>query len=151
MKILFVLILCTFWKSHRAQEFTVTKATSQGWAGGVCCRTGVNYHINFSTSDTVAKFDLDTLWIGERFFLLDKKQNNPATITLKNGKKIISISVGTSCDERNDYLIEKKIEEKKPKAPKYAGVACVIYRDKKNAVKHFVVEKFEALMFLAYP
>ena len=151
MRILIVLILCVIGKCQHAQEFTLSKATSQEWSGGVCCRTGVNYNISFSTKDTLTKFELDTLWIEDKFFLLNKKQNDATKITLKNGQKIISISVGTSHDERSEYLNEKKTEEKRPNSPIYKGAACVIYRDKKNKVKYFVVEKFDALMFIAYP
>ena len=151
MRILFVLIFCVIGKCQHAQEFALMRATSQGWSGGVCCRTGVNYNISFSTKDTLTKFELDTLWIEDNFFLLNKKQNNPTTVTLKNGKKIISVWAGTSHDERNDYLIENKIVEKKLKAPKFQGAACIIYHDKKNKVKYFIVEKFEELVPLAYP
>lgn len=46
-----------------SQSIKVISATSQGWAGGVCCRTGINYHIQLQISDKRKTIKLDSLWM----------------------------------------------------------------------------------------
>ncbi len=45
------------------QSLKVVSATSQGWAGGICCATGVNYHINLQLIRTKLPIILDTIWL----------------------------------------------------------------------------------------
>lgn len=46
-----------------SQQIKVISATSQGWAGGVCCRTGINYNIQLRILNPKHSLKLDSLWM----------------------------------------------------------------------------------------
>jgi hypothetical protein len=46
-----------------SQQIKVISATSQGWADGVCCSTGINYTIQIEILRMKPHVKLDSLWM----------------------------------------------------------------------------------------
>jgi len=149
--ILLLLIAC---KNIKSQTITVNSATSQEWAGGVCCTTGTNYQIQLKVTGVEKKFKLDTLWIGMNYFVLDETNGYSVIKNERNGELYYTLNAGISQnrDER-DYDIKEEIKKvKKPvTSPKYSGSACIVYSDNNKKKTLIEIVSFKELPYLAYP
>lgn len=157
MKIGFhLLFLLGFSSLLKSQALTVTNSTEQSWAGGVCCATGTNYQIQLKVTEADKKFKLDTLWIGDRPFVLDEKNGYSVIKSERDGALYYTLNAGVSENRyERDYELDlkKEIKEVKEitKAPKYSGVACIVYTDNNKMKKLIEISDFKEKSFLAYP
>jgi hypothetical protein len=146
-----ILMAISFCSSLQSQTITLNNATSQGWAGGMCCATGTRYQISITVDSTDKKFRLDTLWIGQQFFALDKTDGYTVIANHTDGKSAYTINVGISSNHyREDDIDLKKEIISIVKAPIYTGEACLVYHTNKMR-KQFEIKEFKELPYLAYP
>ncbi len=146
-----ILIVISFYSSLQAQTITLNNATSQDWAGGMCCATGTRYQISLIVDLPDKKFKLDTLWIGQQFFALDKTDGYTVIANHTEGKTAYTINVGISSNHyREDHIDLKKEIILVVKAPIYSGEACLVYHSNKIR-KQFEIKEFKELPYLAYP
>lgn len=154
MKTVFSILLLFFaCSSFKSQTFVINSATSQDWAGGVCCSSGTNYQISLSTENTDKKIRFDSLWIGQKAFALNEKDGYSVVCNRNAEKTSYTIHAGISYNRHGDYDSDKIIEvEKKPieKAPSYSGVALIIYHVNKER-KVLEIASIKELPYLAYP
>lgn len=135
----FVLLLSAF--HGKCQE--IIKATSQGWAGGVCCVSGTNYSVTFLLKDTPKTIEVDGVYLqntGKLYCTL----SHP--LVQKEGT-YYTVNFPTRFDE-NDRYIEKEITVVERRA--FEGKALILLTVDKKAVE-IIVNEFEYLDFLAYP
>ena len=157
MKTIFsILLLLGLSQNFKSQTIIVNSATSQDWAGGVCCTSGTNYQINLKVTGAGKKFKLDTLWIGEKYFLLDETNGYSVIKTESNGEVYYTLNAGISENKyKGDYGFDLKKEikkvEKKATAPKYSGSACIVYIDNNKKKNLIEIAAFKELPYLAYP
>lgn len=157
MKAVFSIFLTlSLFQTLKSQTITINSATSQGWAGGVCCATGTNYQIQLKVTGADKKFKLDTLWIGEKYFLLDKTNAYSVVKSERNGEVYYSLNAGISENKNERYFnLERKEDVKDVKEivspPKHSGSACVIYTDNNKKKKIIEIASFKELPYLAYP
>lgn len=149
--ILFLFVILFSNLNLKSQTFKVHSATSQDWAGGVCCASGTNYQIVLVTDRTEEKIRIDSLWIGQKLFALNDKDGYSVVCNKNSEKTFYTINVGVSTNRYGDYEIDP-IDDKKTieKAPKYSGAGLLIYHINK---KRMVIEilSFKELPYLAYP
>lgn len=152
MKTVILLLFLAIIHTFSAQTITITNATKQSWAGGICCATGTNYQISLKVSGIEKKFKLDTLWIGQKWFELSE-QNSSLVKSERNGEVYYTINAGIS---ENRYYKSIDIEEKIVPvktvfSPAYTGAACIQYRDNNRQKQLLSIKEFKELDFLAYP
>lgn len=146
-----ILIAVSFYSSFQAQTITLNNATSQSWAGGMCCATGTNYQISLIVDSPDKNFKLDTLWIGRQFFAMNQNDGYTVIANHTKGKSAYTINVGISSNHyREEYIDLKKEITPIVKAPIYSGEACLVYHSNKIR-KQFEIKDFKELPYLAYP
>lgn len=123
---------------------TVLKATSQGWAGGVCCVSGTNYSVVFELSKSIKKFEVDSVYV---------KAYGWAPITLHSeysvdNKRRINVSFESRRNEYDPYLYDRAVLI--PFIRNFEGEALIILKVNGKRVDK-TISSFEELMFLAYP
>lgn len=127
-----------------AQSIQVKSATSQHWAGGICCRHGVNYTINLKVIRNKTAILLDTLWLeGYGKSLADyniKKANKSDTLS-------IEILDGISFD---DGMIDFEVNPKHVYDGTKMGI-LLEYRIGKKKISLNLSRLIIDLEFLAYP
>lgn len=120
---------------------TVSKATSQGWAGGACCVSGTNYSITISGSEEILKdFKVNSVCIGGNKFDTSMVTVNAYT---KENIKYIILSMGIV---NSEYPRDFKIIDKTPPCPDNE----VNFNGCKSSYT-LQIDKVEELMFVAYP
>lgn len=123
---------------------TVLKATSQGWAGGVCCVSGTNYSVVFELPKSIKKFEVDSVYLQTYGWI-------PSTLypeySVENERRI-NLSFGIRQDENSPYLYNEVLE--KPIIRNFEGAALIILKVNGKQVEK-TISSFEELMFLAYP
>lgn len=155
MKTIFsILLLFIACQNLKSQTITVNFATSQDWAGGVCCSSGTNFQINLKVTEAEKMFKLDTLWIDGKHFVLDETNGYSVVKSERNGELYFTLNAGISENRyERHYNLEKEIKEvKKPvKVPKYSGSACIVYTDNNKKKNLIEIATFKELPYLAYP
>lgn len=136
-----------------AQSFTLIKATSQRWAGGVAGHYGVNYYIELETSSS--KIKPDTVWINGEVYPINysgKDGMHIRSIDSVNHKIKFCINEGESHSDFNRQLkIPADTVAKKPKPIRhFDGVAMISYT-LKHKQRFFIVKNFTSLPPLNYP
>lgn len=113
-----ITMIITLWLTlhslAHSQQIYIGGGTQQRWAGGVCCRHGVNYNLSISIHRETKPFSLDTIWIDGQCHAIsginDKmKFKNDTTFQLQlsifydDRDKIYQIDVNTdnSCYDPN--------------------------------------------------
>ncbi len=138
----FIIIITIIISGNLFAQPKFVKATSQGWAGGMCCRTGTDYAITISgTKKELESLKIKSVCIGGMKF------ESPRTtlISTKTGTSFsLLINCGYSYDsaEENQSLIQKK--------PDSCNENCISYNKKLKEIKLKITE-VEALEFIAYP
>jgi hypothetical protein len=155
----FVLILaaCLSFNRSFAQHARVINSSEQSWSGGIAGRYGNNYSFTIEFSDCKQQPELDTLWVGGRFFkciLSDSLQQGNTRVKVNKKKKTVTfdINVGYSGDEyaeRNMRPGEKRPDQ--PKPPAYNGVALLQYSYKGKARKCAVANYKKVFPPINYP
>jgi hypothetical protein len=162
MKKLIIIILtihCSLFTIHCfSQDFKLIKATSQHWAGGVCCRYGINYVIQIETKSD--KFNPDTAWINGNYYPLDfSVRPYPLNTKKYDSLKhiyVFSFTVRESHDDAPHPYFNNNIPKVDSAAIKAApkkefkGAALITYQKKKKQCT-FVIKEFKVLPNLAYP
>lgn len=124
----------------------VTKATSQGWAGGMCCRTGINYVVNISLPKPVEKVELKAI------FLRGEGLIHGGIYSPGGDNQNFQVNFGTSEDYSRHVEQIIVIDKNKEllEMPYFSGEALIILLVKGKEVK-VEVDGFEALPYVAYP
>ena len=158
-KLLILLVsgLMTF-TALNAQKITELENTAQGWSGGVCCKSGVNYNFNLQFEGFKNEVIPDTIWVGGYGIFLsvtDSPLGYGANVQrTKTGKALkFRISVGTSHDEMDDFRHTGREPEKPKPAPiEFAGVALLSYHEKGSSQRCFyIVKTIKELEYQDYP
>ncbi|MEI6816823.1 MAG: hypothetical protein WCL14_09460 [Bacteroidota bacterium] len=141
-----------------AQEIKITNATSQNWSGGVCCRYGTKFVINFQTANVA--IIPDTVWINGYYYPLIFQEHALWGTTRKydslNRVFVFNVEAGESHDDaRSKYpefnqAAEDSVKKNYPKAPSFTGVALFTYPYKGKQCS-FTVKEFKRLKPLIYP
>ncbi|MFZ5553070.1 MAG: hypothetical protein ACOZCO_08140 [Bacteroidota bacterium] len=125
-----------------AQDFKVT-ATSQGWAGGICCRHGVNYSVTVTTG----KLDIDS--VNVMSVCIENKRYITSSLTVIKYKNSFTISFGYAAD---DHVYDGIDDEHIPK--KDNEISCdknlVIFK-LNGEMFSLKIENVTQLPYLAYP
>src|SRR5687767_793278 len=95
MKML-VVLWTIFPASVFSQQVKIISATKQGWAAGVCCRSGVNYNIQLQFFNMKERVELDSLWIDGNCVVLSKYNNKDLK---KSDSCYVIIQEGVSWDD----------------------------------------------------
>lgn len=141
-KTILLLLLTTSILSSNAQPKFV-KATSQGWAGGMCCRQGTNYVITISgTKKELEKLKVTSVCIGNMKF------DSPHT-TISNYNNDLNASLIINCNYSYDSH-EEDLNNEPQTVPEKCDELCVIYKTPKKKGK-ILITNVEALGFIAYP
>ncbi len=158
--ILSAFIICLWTMSFvHAQTVKELNNTAQGWSGGVCCRSGVNYNFNLEFTGFKNEPVPDTIWVGGECIPVtisdsttDRYYAN--TFRTRLGKTIkFHFSVGISHDEMDDFRhMGKEPEKPKPAPIQYTGVALVSWYQKGVTKRQFyVIKKVQELEYQSYP
>jgi len=145
MKTLLTLLICSISLLGSSQK--IIEATSQGWAGGVCCVTGTDYRVQISIKN-VKDWTIQETWLKGK-----SEPLNGQYFDLPNLKNQAEIFFNTSKNGALEIKLDKEEkEEKKEKIrkPSFEGAALIILKNEDKTVR-IEVEKFEILQFLAYP
>jgi hypothetical protein len=126
-------------------QLPTIRATTQGWAGGICCRSGTNYQVILTgKKETLDNFKAGSVCIGGLQF--ESEQINVSTTTVDN-KTVVYLNMSISHDEadmRPDLIIDKSAKQ----------TSCSTMQvNYSTGWKHhtIIIEKVEELEFLAYP
>jgi hypothetical protein len=120
------------------------KATSQGWAGGVCCRQGTDYVITLKgTKKEMEKIKINSVCIGGMKF--DSPQATPQYTTSDTLAHLI-IRCSYTHDEREfnpgDQIQKETVQ--------LCNELCLNYTLAKKEGK-VLITKVEELFYIAYP
>ena len=86
-----------------SQAIRLVSATCQRWAGGICCRSGINYHIQLKVAKRKALVKLDSLWMNGNCVDISKYNDhvNNKTSSLITLRESVSrengMTVGNEC------------------------------------------------------
>lgn len=126
----------------------VTKATSQRWAGGVCCRSGVSYVVTLSLEKPTKNVELYSVYL-RGYGWIKGGMYSPA-----GDDQHFQVSFGTYRDDSeiiDTYRIQPiKVEKKEEADLVFNGEALIVLKVNGKDVK-IEVDRFEALPHLAYP
>lgn len=125
---------------------TVVKATSQSWAGGVCCRTGTNFSVSIQVENGCKSIGLKEIWLKGEGLLTGIIY--PLAPIEKNGQ--VNITFRVSYDSNNYEIIRESIENRDEGMPEFEGDALILMI-MDNKEYQIIVKEFESLPYLAYP
>ncbi len=158
-KIIFVIaIFCIMNGDATAQRIKLITATSQHWAGGVCCRYGANY--NFVIQTKMNNITPDTVWVNGIFYPIifsddGQSRNAHKFDSLTHLHTYIFTAAEFHDDAKNSFLNQNK-ESKDSTAIKpvpikeFKGAAMITFQYKGKQCS-FVVKDFTKLTNLMYP
>lgn len=125
----------------KAQSVLLVEATSQGWAGGVCCRHGENFNIHLKILHGKTPVVLDSMWLNGYCFSL--KEYNTTT---KNQEKIsvINITQNIIIDDHLEIMNNKCFDSLK------TGVSFTYYINQRKKSMD-ITPYMKVLEYIAYP
>lgn len=133
--------ICIQQNNVNAQSINLIHATSQGWAGGVCCRQGENYNIQLKIVLGKTPVVLDSLWL--KGYCMSIAKYNPKKVR-QDETVYVTIMENIVTD---DYYIDPEI---KCYDPNKVGVSFTYYiRGKKKLMD--ITPYIKELEFIAYP
>ncbi|HYG53451.1 MAG TPA: hypothetical protein VD905_21330 [Flavobacteriales bacterium] len=144
LKILAIITLALLLSLNGFCQLPTIKATSQGWAGGVCCRTGTDYHITLTgKKGTLDNFKVTSVCISGLQFSSDQIRVSSVT----NGTETtVHLNMGVTRNEAEDRPDKIKEEVQQP--------ACTDMQVNYSTGKKrqtLIIGQVEALPFIAYP
>ena len=142
-----LLALLSFASCAPAQE--VTQATRQGWAGGVCCVSGVNYTVTVLLKHQEPKtVEVEKIYLQGQHGMEGTVQSTGA---LPEGTRC-TITFGTRRDETRDIRIMPidPNELRQPDMRQFEGQALLILKVDGKPMEVIVTE-FQEMPYLAYP
>lgn len=141
--IVFTFLISSFLFSANGQ--TVVKATEQGWAGGVCCRSGTNYTATLLFAKEPTTISVDGVFLQNG----GKMEATIVQVTPLTKETYYMIHFGTSHNQ-NEYpeMTKQKIEVTERRNFEGKALIVLIINGKPKDV---IIEDFEQLKFLAYP
>ena len=126
------------------QNFKVT-ATSQGWAGGICCRSGVNYNVTVSTG----KLNIDSVKVLS--VCVDTKRFTSSTLTVNKSKNSFTVSFGYSVDGKKEIGdIDETDKTNKSDNYKPCDENLIIFK-LNGEIFSLNIEQIIQLEYIAYP
>lgn len=135
----YTLLLLFFNLSLSVYSQTVT-AKKQGWSGGVCCRSGMNYYLTITCEkgETLSLIrEIDSVSIDGMLFEASQLQINQSD-------SVITIHFGYSQDEiRNEYIREEITRK--------TELANKIYYKQNHTNSSLKIPEVIELFYLAYP
>lgn len=145
---LLMMVIGLIYQYTFSQQVSVTSATQQGWAGGICCVHGVNYTVNVKVILNKQPITFDTLWT-EGYCHDLAKYNSKA---LKQQDTLyIRFSEGISINDHQPYILDQQ-QEVIPLCYNANKKGVLLqYRINKEIYSLNVTPYLQELMFLAYP
>lgn len=142
MKKIFTLVLCLSALFVNAQTFT-TSLTSQPWAGGICCISGVDYSLTIKGSATALdKLTVKAVCIDGLYF-----DRIVSSVTVKTGSSAYrTFTFSYSADERRSHDLPDKTTTENP-FPTCTSEGRIYLEGN----EFLMVESRKELFFLAYP
>ena len=132
--------------------------TAQGWSGGICCISGVNYNFNMEFSGYKNEPIPDTIWVGGEdipLVITDSALDGMTANSRRSriGKTIkFQFAVGVSHDEKSNEFPGYEEHKPKPAPIQFTGVALVSYHEKGSSKRqYYVVKKVKELEYQNYP
>lgn len=132
---------------------TVTKATSQQWAGGPCCKSGTDYRVYITTGTSNATLEIEEVWLADYGLLQGWEcSTEPATAgCIGFGISHDDSSRGWDVDDwgedgRNTQEADTHLDE----MPDFDGVALLLVNINGKQYE-LVVTRFTELAPVAYP
>lgn len=142
-----LIIYICFAISSIAYGQEVTKSTSQGWSGGVCCRSGVSYVVHVKLPKAAKNVELKSVYLRGEGWL------QGGVYSPSGDNQNFQVSFGTYRDSSNrfdTYEIEPIVVKENRPDPIFKGDALIVLSvDGKDV--NIEVEGFEGLPHLAYP
>jgi hypothetical protein len=144
---LIILNLICFSVCH-SQIFTLVKATSQHWSGGVVGHYGTNYEIVLETQSKSAI--PDTVWINGAVYPIHiSKQNNncKCTIDTATGKITYDISIGeihNHLNQKNNADTKDTLSPGPNSIRHFDGEAMISYK-RKHKQRFYIIQSFDKL------
>ncbi|MFT5777536.1 MAG: hypothetical protein ACI837_000472 [Crocinitomicaceae bacterium] len=150
MKLVVALLFISFLGTSFGQK--VTKATSQTWAGGVCCSWGTNYAVEIKLKKPTDEMKIVEVWLNGGGKLIGSIYKNPTAKSLYTVTFELSQNYNPydGSDEIDKLLIEEIKEVDLITAPKYIGAALLVL-ELNGKRKELEIDSFEALQMIAYP
>ncbi|HLP11901.1 MAG TPA: hypothetical protein VK177_08230 [Flavobacteriales bacterium] len=145
LKLIVITTLAVLVSLNGICQLPTVQATSQGWAGGVCCRSGINYSVTLTgKKGTLDDFKVSSVCIGGLQF--ESAQIN-VRITDAGDKTIVYLHMGTSHNDteyRPDGIKEETFKQ---------GTCSDMQVNYSTGRKRqtVIIEKVDELEFLAYP
>jgi len=150
MKALLTLLALVCGINSFAREFKVS-ATSQSWAGGICCRHGVNYTVTVNTG----KLNIDSVKI--QGVCMDNKRYTHSFLTLTKTKHSFTVSFGYTISwqsvTQDDILAnssDKKYNNSSSENQKPCEENQIVFK-LNGEIFTLKIENVEQLFPLAYP
>lgn len=132
-------ILLSFALSFSGYSQTVS-AKKQGWAGGICCRSGMNYYLTITSEkgETLSLIkEIDSVSIDGMLF-------EGSQLQIMKSDSIITIHFGYSQDEiRNEYIGEETTRK--------TNLPNKIFYRQRCANASLDIPDIIELFYLAYP
>jgi len=122
---------------------TITKATSQSWAGGVCCATGTNYVVDIELVNKPENIEIQEIILAG-YGPISGNLWPP----MEQDQKKISITFNTSNNVH--HVIYDSYPDIKKSDDEIDCAALIVLRID-GKLSEMRVESFEALMYIAYP
>ncbi len=110
-RMLLMLVIGLICQTAFSQQVSVTSATRQGWAGGICCVHGVNYTVNVLVILNKNPITFDTLWTEGYCHDLAKynskalKQQDTLYIRFSEGLRIFDHQQIYTIDQQQEIII----------------------------------------------
>lgn len=124
---------------------TISNASSQGWAGGICCVYGTNYIVDFEIHEPVSQVELEKIYLVG----YDNVSGSIVQILQEDGVAQYKISFGVST---NAYSIttEQSDVYTPTEQPEFDGSALILLTFDGKA-RELLIKEFTELPAIAYP
>ena len=149
MKKMFQTLIVIVFFTSCAPGQEVMQATRQGWAGGVCCVSGVNYNVTvLLRNQSPETIEVEKIYLQGQVAMEGTVQSKGE---LKEGT-VCTITFGTRRDETRDIRImpidHKEIKNNNTR--QFEGAALLVLKINGKSME-VVVSEFEEMPYLAYP
>lgn len=124
MKSLLLSLLVLASTSLMGQGLVLASASSQAWAGGVCCTYGVDYAFTLQGGRAETVLVLDTLWIGLQWYTASGTSRVHTAVTYNASSQTHTISAGYRVNQYEDYFGDDM--QRLPRFPSYKGEALLV-------------------------
>lgn len=157
LKSLSLCLILSFFACKTGQSQPVLlfeSGTEQRWAGGICCRSGVNYTFQLTSTDTTLR--LDSIWLGETAIpvvygnaAVGETQN--CFPEIRRGKLYIMLRTGISSNYMPYELNPIEPAHTKPSRPEDAPAGNFVSYHRNGIRLYCMLGALQEFPPLAYP